>query len=289
MYWCSLGCVWYNLHKLSLFQILNVKPHTLPHKSKVGASNLCSSVADKTNKEERKIYVREPAPFVSMAEMMRKFQSSTRDLSLPHVNDLNQSYLPSSTRLVWSEFLWQYVIIFLSQDAGSFTQTKPKLTLTRPKVPEFETAQRVRSTKVKSSAEIEEEMMAKMPKFKARPLNKKVDIGNLTPFFSFVYLVNLISTLNMIYLLVVLCYIDLGSSQITCSTEEHTPASWIPGDRTLKETVMANFIFSLWLTLLTTWLLQEFHLETMARANQHADSASVISTESSRQVLRSPF
>lgn len=82
------------------------------------------------------------------------------------------------------------MIIFLSQDAGSFTQTKPKLTLTRPKVPEFETAQRVRSTKVKSSAEIEEEMMAKMPKFKARPLNKKVDIGNLTPFFSSVYLVN---------------------------------------------------------------------------------------------------
>ena len=95
--WCSLSCDWYNFHKLSLFQILNVKPHTLPHKSKVGTSNLCSSVADKTNKEERKIYVREPAPFVSMAEMMRKFQSSTRDLSLPHVSVLIQSYfLPLS-------------------------------------------------------------------------------------------------------------------------------------------------------------------------------------------------
>jgi hypothetical protein len=36
----------------------------------------------------RKVYVREPAkPFVSMAEMMRKFQSSTKDMPLPHVND----------------------------------------------------------------------------------------------------------------------------------------------------------------------------------------------------------
>lgn len=56
-------------------------------------------------------------------------------------------------------------------------QRKPnKLTLTAPKEPEFETAQRVRPTTVKSSAELEEEMMAKIPKFKARPLNKKVII-----------------------------------------------------------------------------------------------------------------
>ncbi|XP_023531076.1 protein TPX2-like [Cucurbita pepo subsp. pepo] len=178
-------------------QILNVKPHTLLHKSKVGSSNLCSSVADKTNKEERKMYVREPAPFVSMAEMMRKFQSSTRDLSLPNVNKSH------------------------SQDAGNFTQSKSKLTLTRPKVPEFETAQRVRSTKVKSSAEIEEEMMAKMPKFKARPLNKKIMEAPKLP-----------------------------------AVPRSTPQ---PPE------------------------FQEFHLETMARANQHADSASVISTESSRQ------
>lgn len=51
---------------------------------------------------------------------------------------------------------------------------KPKLTLTRPKEPEFETSQRVRSVRVKSTAELEEEMMAKIPKFKARPVNKKV-------------------------------------------------------------------------------------------------------------------
>ncbi|KAG7011981.1 Protein TPX2, partial [Cucurbita argyrosperma subsp. argyrosperma] len=178
-------------------QILNVKPHNLPHKSKVGASSLCSSVADKSKKEDRKIYVREPAPFVSMAEMMRKFQSSTRGLSLPHVNNAR------------------------SNDAGSFTQMKPKLTLTRPKDPEFETAQRVRSTKVKSSAELEEEMMARIPKFKARPLNKKI--------------------------------LEAPKLPVVPRTTPQTPE------------------------------FQEFHLETMARANQHAASASVISTESSRQ------
>ncbi|XP_004301909.1 PREDICTED: uncharacterized protein LOC101294671 [Fragaria vesca subsp. vesca] len=49
-----------------------------------------------------------------------------------------------------------------------------RLTLTRPKEPEFETSQRVRSVRVKSTAELEEEMMAKIPKFKARPVNKKI-------------------------------------------------------------------------------------------------------------------
>ncbi|KAL3821452.1 hypothetical protein ACJIZ3_007357 [Penstemon smallii] len=132
-------------------QILTVnKPSNLPHKTKNGimssSSNyVCSSNA-KSCKEDRKMYIREPAaPFVSMAEMMKKFQSSTRDSSLS-----------------------------LSNAAGAM-QRKPKLlTLTRPKTPEFETSQRARPVKIKSSAELEEEMMAKIPKFKARPLNKKI-------------------------------------------------------------------------------------------------------------------
>ncbi|XP_011029042.1 PREDICTED: protein TPX2 [Populus euphratica] len=140
-------------------QILNAKPpQPLTHKSKLGlssgSSNLCSSVANKMKKEERKVYVREqaaPGPFVSTAEMMNKFQSNTRGLSLSHLNNS------------------------ISHDGpASVIQRKPKLTLTRPKEPEFETAQRIRSVKIKSSAEIEEEMMAKIPKFKARPLNKKI-------------------------------------------------------------------------------------------------------------------
>ncbi|CAI0548700.1 unnamed protein product [Linum tenue] len=124
-------------------QILNVRPpQPLPHKSKLGLSTSnANGVANRTQKEERKVYVRETAvqaPFVSTAEMMRKFQTSTRELSLP------------------------------------IPQGKPKLTLTRPKEPAFETAQRVRPVRVKSSAELEEEMLSKIPKFKARPVNKKI-------------------------------------------------------------------------------------------------------------------
>ncbi|KAJ7948337.1 protein TPX2 [Quillaja saponaria] len=176
-------------------QILNVKPQNLTHKSKLGLttsnSNLCSSNTGKTRKEDRKIYIRDPpasapAPFVSMAEMMKKFQSSTRDMSRPHAN-------------------------------GSFSHMKPKLTLTRPKEPEFETSQRARSVRVKSTAELEEEMMAKIPKFKARPLNKKILQAPTLP-----------------------------------ALPRSTPQ---PPE------------------------FREFHLETMARAHQNAETASVASTE----------
>ncbi|KAF9600872.1 hypothetical protein IFM89_013468 [Coptis chinensis] len=54
------------------------------------------------------------------------------------------------------------------------TTSKPKLTLTRPKEPDLETSHRARSVRVKSSVELEEEMMANTPKFKARPVNKKM-------------------------------------------------------------------------------------------------------------------
>ncbi|KAJ0052364.1 hypothetical protein Pint_02297 [Pistacia integerrima] len=169
--------------------ILNVKPQNLPHKSKLGltrsSSSFCTSIASKSNKEDRKVYVRErELPFVSMAEMMKKFNSSTRDLSLPHVH-------------------------------------KKALTLTRPKEPELETSQRVRSVRVKSTAELEEEMMAKIPKFKARPLNKKI---------------------------------------------MEAPTLPAPPRSTPQPTEF-----------------QEFHLETMARANQNAETSSVASTEVSRR------
>ncbi|XP_004305425.1 PREDICTED: protein TPX2-like [Fragaria vesca subsp. vesca] len=165
-------------------QILNPKPQTLLHKSKLGHTSATHfSTAIKTQKEDRIVYVREPAaPFVSMAEMMNKFQSSTRDL---------------------------------------FIQMKPKLTLTRPKEPEFETSQRVRSVRVKSTAELEEEMMAKIPKFKARPVNKKI--------------------------------LEAPSLPAMSRSTPQPPA------------------------------FQEFHLETMARANHNAETASVASMDVSRR------
>ncbi|KAH7576964.1 hypothetical protein JRO89_XS01G0183400 [Xanthoceras sorbifolium] len=184
-------------------QILNVKPQNLPHKSKLGltsgSSNLFSSTAHKTSKEERKVYVRErePVPFVSMAEMMKKFHYNTRDLSLPHITSISHD------------------------GAGFVIQTKSKLTLTRPKEPELETSQRVRSVKIKSTAELEEEMLAKIPKFKARPLNKKI--------------------------------LEAPSLPAVQRSAPQPPE------------------------------FQEFHFETMARANQHAETSSVASTEVSRQ------
>ena len=63
----------------------------------------------------------------------------------------------------------------MQEDAA--LQGRPKLMLTRPKEPEFQTSHRVRAVKVKSSAELEEEMLAKIPKFRARPFNKKVRIS----------------------------------------------------------------------------------------------------------------
>lgn len=55
----------------------------------------------------------------------------------------------------------------------SWPEQQP-LKLTRPKEPDLVTSQRARPTRIKSSAELEEEMIANMPKFKARPLNKKI-------------------------------------------------------------------------------------------------------------------
>jgi targeting protein for Xklp2 len=193
-------------------QILNPKPATLLHKTRNGlvntGFNLCPSVTKHTPKENRKVccaswllvyffcqtlsnlvftfqvYVREQiAPFVSTAELMKKFQTSTRDL---------------------------------------FVQNRPKLTLTRPKEPEFVTSQRARPLRVKSSAELEEEMLAKIPKFKARPVNKKILAAPALP-----------------------------------APQRSTPH--------LPE-------------------FQEFHLQTMARANQHAETSSIASTEVSKQV-----
>ncbi|KAF8104423.1 hypothetical protein N665_0172s0054 [Sinapis alba] len=171
-------------------QILNPKPTTLPHKTKQGlvstSFNLCPSVTKKTRTENRKVYVREQVtPFVSTAELMKKFQTSTRYLSLPHIQN----------------------------------QPRP-MTLTRLIEPEFATSQRTRPVRLKSTSEIEEEMLAKMPKFKARPLNKKI--------------------------------LEAPALPAPQRSAPHPPE------------------------------FKEFHLETMARASQHAETSSVVSTEMSK-------
>lgn len=64
---------------------------------------------------------------------------------------------------------------------GAPFQKHKALILTIPKDPGLETAQRSRPTRFKSADELEEEMLAKIPKFKARPLNKKILEAPLLP------------------------------------------------------------------------------------------------------------
>ncbi|KAI0527384.1 hypothetical protein KFK09_002984 [Dendrobium nobile] len=170
-------------------KIHNVKAPVLLHKSKPGLSggNEFFTLGIKGHQEQRK----EVAPYVSTAEMVQKFQSRTREIELPQ----NRSF---------------------SQDTFSSIQMRPKLTLTRPKEPELETAQRVRAVRIKSSAELEEEMLAKLPRFKARPLNKKI--------------------------------LEASSLPILPRSTPQLPD------------------------------FHEFHLKTMERANQHAETASVFSS-----------
>ncbi|KAK4476689.1 hypothetical protein RD792_015849 [Penstemon davidsonii] len=57
--------------------------------------------------------------------------------------------------------------------SSSLSHTKSKLTATRPKTHELITSQLIRPVRIISSAELEEELMAKIPKFKAHRINKK--------------------------------------------------------------------------------------------------------------------
>ncbi|CAF2052228.1 hypothetical protein HID58_036977 [Brassica napus] len=194
-------------------QILNPKPTTLLHKTRQGlvntGFNVCPEVTKQTQKENRKVYVRERVePFISTAELMKKFQTST------HAK-------------------------------ASLPQNRTKLTLTRPKEPEFVTSQRARPLRVKSSAELEEEMLAKIPKFKARPVNKKILAAPALP--------------------------------APQRSTPHLPEFQV-------ETIIIlemNLLFDLQEAHILP--LQEFHLETMARANQHAETSSVASTQVSKQ------
>ncbi|XP_031498883.1 protein TPX2 [Nymphaea colorata] len=135
-------------------QILNVKERVLHHKSEAVASKekAANGQATRTCREKRyELTVKkEINPFVSAAELVNKFHSRTRELEISQHRSLSHD------------------------DAASMTHRKPPLALTQPKEPEFLTARRVRPVKVKSSAELEEEMLANIPKFKARPVNKKI-------------------------------------------------------------------------------------------------------------------
>lgn len=106
---------------------------------------------------------------------MKKFQTSTRELSLAQANASLPHVVNKQKRLfLIVRFSDSFLINLEDGVLVSLVHNRTKLTLTRPKEPEFVTSQRACPLKVKSSAELEEEMLARIPKFKARPVNKKV-------------------------------------------------------------------------------------------------------------------
>ncbi|PAN14095.1 hypothetical protein PAHAL_2G383800 [Panicum hallii] len=125
-------------------QILNVKTRVLPHKGRADLAG--SSEMRRANEDVHS--VKEVTPYVSAAELVKKFESGTRKMSINNNRSLSV------------------------EDAA--LHGRPKLVLTRPKEPELQTSHRVRAVRVKSTAELEEEMLAKIPKFRARPFNKKI-------------------------------------------------------------------------------------------------------------------
>ncbi|RWR79781.1 protein TPX2 [Cinnamomum micranthum f. kanehirae] len=208
--------------------ILDIKNRVLPHKSKPSSAvgdDISESVLKGGTEERsgilsrRKVYVREP--FVSMAEMVKKFQSKTRELGLSHDDassmmqgkqrltltrpqepqfetalrarpvkkNPGSAFIADSSRstpqrpdfqefhLKTMERAHQHSSVASSTDSSSCQNNAnqgkvPKLTEAR--TPRLETALRSRPTKVKNSQELEQEELEKMPKFKARRLNRKI-------------------------------------------------------------------------------------------------------------------
>ncbi|XP_062190749.1 protein TPX2-like isoform X2 [Phragmites australis] len=127
-------------------QILDVKTRVLHHKGRGGIAESTGLTQSSMRRAHDGAHsAKEVTSYVSAAELVKKFESGTR--GIPHNRSLSH------------------------EDAAA---GRPKLMLTRPKEPELQTANRVRAVRVKSSAELEEEMLAKIPKFRARPFNKKI-------------------------------------------------------------------------------------------------------------------
>lgn len=136
-------------------------------------------------------------------------------------------------------------------------------------------------------------MLAKMPKFKARPLNKKVrePVVFATSWHDFISWVDFISSWvafrnKLLYIILNGWFSDFRSSNITSAAKEHTVDAWVSGiqsflfgqnyylvcsDRTIADENLSWFCCT-----------QEFHLRTMDRALQHgsASLASVSSVDS---------
>lgn len=117
-----------------------------------------------------------PVKAVPTLTVPQEFHFHTEERFQTHRGASCQAFAQGGSAVSPYVSLAEKVLKFQFNDTDRFrswTEQHP-LKLTRPKEPDLVTSQRARPTRIKSSAEIEEEMIANMPKFKARPLNKKI-------------------------------------------------------------------------------------------------------------------
>lgn len=117
-----------------------------------------------------------PVKAVPTLTVPQEFHFHTEERFQTHRGASCQAFAQGGSAVSPYVSLAEKVLKFQFNDTDRFrswTEQQP-LKLTRPREPDLVTSQRARPTRIKSSAELEEEMIANMPKFKARPLNKKI-------------------------------------------------------------------------------------------------------------------
>ncbi|XP_057731814.1 protein TPX2-like isoform X1 [Arachis stenosperma] len=152
-------------------QILYVEPQNLPRKLPLGVTNGNTNISSSNSKMQINA-VKGSAAQKQMKPRPKdpgfKTDQAVASASVRSTTDLDQEMVPRMPK-------------FKAQPLNK-KENPWKPVLTEPKTPTFQTSLRARPQKMKSSVELELEKLARKPKFKARPLNKKIfeskgDIG----------------------------------------------------------------------------------------------------------------
>ncbi|KAL1345912.1 protein TPX2 isoform X3 [Arachis hypogaea] len=152
-------------------QILYVEPQNLPRKLPLGVTNGNTNISSSNSKMQINA-VKGSAAQKQMKPRPKepgfKTDQAVASASVRSTTDLDPEMVPRMPK-------------FKAQPLNK-KENPWKPVLTEPKTPTFQTSLRARPQKMKSSVELELEKLARKPKFKARPLNKKIfeskgDIG----------------------------------------------------------------------------------------------------------------
>ncbi|MED6123549.1 hypothetical protein PIB30_050178 [Stylosanthes scabra] len=147
-------------------QIVYMEPQNLPHKSKLGVSVTNGNTNISSNSKVQKDVMKGSA-------VKKQMKPRPKEPGLKSDQAVASADLEQETSPTMSKFKAQTL---------NKKENPWKRILTEPKTPTFQTSLRARPQKLKSSVELELEELARKPKFKARPLNKKIfeskgDIG----------------------------------------------------------------------------------------------------------------